>query len=126
MGGLEKKKDVVRTVLQSGPLRLRAVIIVTLCSLGNVMDMSLCSVGIAFGHWPGTVKEKKKHHLRLGAASCFMCRPSVCQCVSCLHARFYSHMRDVANQHQTLRLRERKNLDHYHSLVCHIVVRVIF
>ena len=31
VGGLEKKKDVVRTVLQSGPLRLRAVIIVTLC-----------------------------------------------------------------------------------------------
>ncbi len=53
-----------------------------------------------------------------------MCRPSVCRCVSCLHVWFYSHMRDVANQHQTLR--ERKNLDHYHSLVCHIVVRVIF
>ena len=49
-----------------------------------------------------------------------MCRPSVCRCVSCLHAWFYSHMRYVANQHQTLR--ERKNLDHYHSLVCHIVV----
>ena len=32
VGGLEKKKDVVRTVLQSGPLRLRAVIVVTLCS----------------------------------------------------------------------------------------------
>ena len=32
VGGLEKRKDVVRTVLQSGPLRLRAVIIVTLCS----------------------------------------------------------------------------------------------
>ena len=31
VGGLEKKKDVVRTVLQSGPFRLRAVIIVTLC-----------------------------------------------------------------------------------------------
>ena len=31
VGGLEKKKDVVRTVLQSGPLRLRAVIVVTLC-----------------------------------------------------------------------------------------------
>ena len=31
VGSLEKKKDVVRTVLQSGPLRLRAVIIVTLC-----------------------------------------------------------------------------------------------
>ena len=30
-GGLEKVKDVVRTVLQSGPLRLRAVIMVTLC-----------------------------------------------------------------------------------------------
>ena len=26
-----RKKDVVQTVLQSGPLRLRAVIIVTLC-----------------------------------------------------------------------------------------------
>ena len=26
------RKDVVRTVLQSGPLRLRAVIVVTLCS----------------------------------------------------------------------------------------------
>ena len=30
------------------------------------MDLYLCSVGIAFGHWPGTVhvtavKEKKKH-----------------------------------------------------------------
>ena len=32
VGGLEKIKDVVQTVLQSGPLRLRAVIIVTLCS----------------------------------------------------------------------------------------------
>ncbi len=32
VGGLEKIKDVVRTVLQSGPLRLRAVIVVTLCS----------------------------------------------------------------------------------------------
>ena len=31
VGGLEKIKDVVRTVLQSGPLRLRAVIVVTLC-----------------------------------------------------------------------------------------------
>ena len=31
VGGLEKVKDVVRTVLQSGPLRLRAVIVVTLC-----------------------------------------------------------------------------------------------
>ncbi len=43
VGGLEKVKDVVRTVLQSGPLRLRAVIVVTLCLLGNVMDMYLCS-----------------------------------------------------------------------------------
>ena len=79
------------------------------------MDMYLCSVGIAFGHWPGTVdmtsvKEKKKHHLRLGAASCFMCRPSVCQCVSCLHVWFYSHIRDVANQHQTLREKELRPL----------------
>ena len=32
VGGLEKIKDVVRTVLQSGPLQLRAVIVVTLCS----------------------------------------------------------------------------------------------
>ena len=32
VGGLEKIKDVVRTVLQSGPLRLWAVIVVTLCS----------------------------------------------------------------------------------------------
>ena len=47
--------------------------------------------------------------------SCASC--VVCQCVSCLHMRFYSHVLDVANQHQTLR--ERKNLDHYHSLVCH-------
>ena len=31
VGGLEMKKDVVWTVLQSGPLRLWAVIIVTLC-----------------------------------------------------------------------------------------------
>ena len=31
VGGLEKIKDVVQTVLQSGPLRLRAVIVVTLC-----------------------------------------------------------------------------------------------
>ena len=72
------------------------------------MDMYLCSVGIAFGHWPGTVnvtsvKEKKKHHLRLWAALCFLCRPSVCQCVSCLHTRFHSHILNVANQHQTLR-----------------------
>ena len=65
VGGVEKIKDVVQTVLQSGPLRLRAVIVVTLCLLGNVMDMYLCGGGIAFGHWPGTVKEKKKHHLRL-------------------------------------------------------------
>ena len=65
VGSLEKIKDVVWTVLQSGPLRLRAVIVVTLCSLENVMDVYLCSVGIAFGHWTGTVKEKKKHHLRL-------------------------------------------------------------
>ena len=65
MGGLEKIQDVVRTVLQSRPLRLRAVIVVTLCSFQYVMDMYLCSVGKAFGHLPGTVKEKKKHHLRL-------------------------------------------------------------
>ena len=32
VGGLEKIKDVVWTVSQSGPLRLRAVIVVTLCS----------------------------------------------------------------------------------------------
>ena len=32
VGGLEKRKDVVRTVLQSGPLRLQAVIVATLCS----------------------------------------------------------------------------------------------
>ena len=31
VGGLEKVKDVVQTVMQSGPLRLRAVIVVTLC-----------------------------------------------------------------------------------------------
>ena len=31
VGGLEKIKDVVRTVLQSGPLGLWAVIVVTLC-----------------------------------------------------------------------------------------------
>ena len=64
VGGLEKIKDVVRTVLQSGPLRLRAVhsnfVFVRKCN-GRVS----CSVGIAFGHWPGTVKEKKKHHLHL-------------------------------------------------------------
>ena len=32
VGGLEKRKDVVRTVLQSGPLWLRAVNVLTLCS----------------------------------------------------------------------------------------------
>ena len=31
VGGLEKKKDVVPTVLESGPLLLRAVILLTLC-----------------------------------------------------------------------------------------------
>ena len=72
--------------------------------------MYLCSVGIAFGHWPGTVKEKKKHHLRLWAVLCFMCRPSVCQSVSCLHTWFYSHILDVANQHQTLREKEPRPL----------------
>ena len=32
VGGLEKIKDVVRTVLQTWPLLLRAVIVVTSCS----------------------------------------------------------------------------------------------
>ena len=110
VGGFKKIKDVVRTVLQSGPLQLRAAIVVSLCSFQNVMDMYLCSVGIAFGHWPGTIKEKKKHHLRLWAVLCFMCPPSVCQCVSCLHAWFYSHILDVANQHQILREKEPRPL----------------
>ena len=39
-----------------------------------------------------------------------MCRPSVCQCVSCLHAGFYSHIRDVANETQTLRGKEPRPL----------------
>ena len=34
-----------------------------------------------------------------------MCRPSICQCVGCLHTRFYPHILDVAYQHQSLRER---------------------
>ena len=115
VGGLKKRKDVgwqfcSLGLCDSGLTKTKDVIIVTLCKFWNVMDMDLCSVGLAFGHWPGTVnltsvKEKKKHHLCLWAALCFMCRPSVCQCASCLHMRFYSHILDVANQHQTLRKR---------------------
>ena len=42
--GLVKRKDVVRTVLQSGPLRLQAEedrIVETLCYFSNVMDIGV-------------------------------------------------------------------------------------
>ena len=74
------------------------------------MGVYLCSVGTAFGHWPGTVKEKKKHHFRLLAVLCFMCHLSVCQCVLCLHMWFYSHILDAANKTQTLRGKEPRPL----------------
>ena len=45
------------------------------------MDMYLCSVGIAFGHWPGTVKGKKTRRTKeeVGRQHQEMDRPRVWQ-----------------------------------------------
>ena len=82
--------------------------------------MYQCSVGILHSFRPLARNSKGEEETPSSSLSSLVLHVSFYQCVSCLHAWFYSHMRDVANQHQTLR--ERKNLDHYHSLVCHIVV----
>ena len=68
---MKRLKAVVRTSVQSWPLRLpavEAVILETLCVSLKVSWTCVCSATL--GHWPGTVEvtlvnEKKKRHLRL-------------------------------------------------------------
>ena len=89
--------------------------------------MYLCSVGIAFGHWPGTVnvtsvKEKKKHpSSSLSSLVLHVSSVSLSVCFVSAHAVLLTYSRCC----QSTSNLKRKKLDH-HSLVCHIVVFVLF
>ena len=84
------------------------------------MDMYLCSVGIAFGHWPGTVhvtsvKEKKKHpSSSLSSLVLHVSSVSLSVCFVSAHAVLLTYSRCC----QSTSNLKRKKLDH-HSLVYH-------
>ena len=82
--------------------------------------MHQCSVGIAFGHWPGTVhvtsvKEKKKHpSSSLSSLVLHVSSVSLSVCFVSAHAVLLTYSRCC----QSTSNLKRKNLDH-HSLVYH-------
>ena len=83
--------------------------------------MYLCSVGIAFGHWPGTVhvtsvKEKKKHpSSSLSSLVLHVSSVSLSVCFVSAHAVSLTY----SGCCQSTSNLKRKKLDHQHSLVYH-------
>ena len=104
----------------SGLTKTKEVTVVTLCQFRNVIDIYLCSVGVAFGHWPGTVNvtsvKQKKKRLFLSLSSLVLHVSSVSLSVCFVSA--YVVLLTYSRCCQSTSNLKVKNLDH-HSLVYH-------